>query len=190
MASREIEIRLCGSGGQGLLVAGAILAEALTLEGLRVAQSQSFEPTSRGGMSRTDLVASEGAVDFPLATALDCTLVLDDVALAPTTGLLKRGALVVVDRERVARAPDGDFSLHSLALQETATALGDARVANLVGLGALTRLAELCGAASLERAIRSTSPPRVIELNLEAAQAGHTLIEPSPGGIREGGGRA
>jgi 2-oxoglutarate ferredoxin oxidoreductase subunit gamma len=47
-APRVIEIRLCGSGGQGRLVAGAILAEALTLEGLSVAQSQSFEPTSRG----------------------------------------------------------------------------------------------------------------------------------------------
>ena len=42
LATREIEIRLCGSGGQGLLVAGAVLAEALTREGLRVAQSQSF----------------------------------------------------------------------------------------------------------------------------------------------------
>jgi 2-oxoglutarate ferredoxin oxidoreductase subunit gamma len=193
MGSREIEIRLCGSGGQGLLVAGAILAEALTLEGLRVAQSQSFEPTSRGGMSRTDLVGSGTAVDFPLATALDCALILDDVALAPTVGLLKQGGLVVVDRERVARAPDGDFSLHSLALHETATALGDARATNLVGLGALARLGELCSDASLERAIRSTSPPRFIELNLEAARAGHDLIEAAARAglaeIREGGRR-
>ena len=71
MASREIEIRLCGSGGQGLLVAGAILAEALTLEGLRVAQSQSFEPTSRGGMSRTDLVGSDGTVGSFIAEHVD-----------------------------------------------------------------------------------------------------------------------
>ncbi len=193
MAGREIEIRLCGSGGQGLLVAGGILAEALVLEGLWVAQSQSFEPTSRGGMSRTDLVGSEGAVDFPLVTALDCALILDDVALAPTTGLVKRGGLVVVDRERVARAPDGEFSVRSLALQETATALGDARVTNLVGLGALTRLGELCGDAALDRAIRSTSPPRFVELNLEAARAGRSLAEGTPAAgpaeIRKGGRR-
>jgi 2-oxoglutarate ferredoxin oxidoreductase subunit gamma len=180
VARREIEIRLCGSGGQGLLVAGAILAEALVLEGLWVAQSQSFEPTSRGGMSRTDLVGSDGAVDFPLATALDCALILDDVALAPTIGLVKQSGLVVVDRGRVAHAPGGDFSVHSLALHETATALGDARVTNLVGLGVLTRLGELCGDASLDRAIRRTSPPRFVELNLEAAQAGRSLIEATP----------
>ena len=177
LASREIEIRLCGVGGQGLLVAGAILAEALTLEGLRVAQSQSFEPTSRGGMSRTDLVASDAAVDFPLATALDCALILDQIAAFPTAGLVKRGGLVLLDRDRVPRPPDGDFALRSLALSELAKGLGDARVANLVGLGVLTRLAELCSDASLDRAIRSTSPARFVDLNLEAARAGRSLTK-------------
>ena len=176
-ALRKVEIRLCGSGGQGLLVAGAILAEALTLEGLRVAQSQSFEPTSRGGMSRSDLVASDGFVDFPLATALDCALILDQVAAVPTAGLMKRRGLVLLDRDRVPRGPKGDFALHSLALCELAKGLGDARVANLVGLGALTRLAKLCSDASLERAIRSTSPARFVDLNLEAAETGRCLIE-------------
>ena len=177
LASREIEIRLCGVGGQGLLVAGAILAEALTLEGLRVAQSQSFEPTSRGGMSRTDLVGSDGTVDFPLATTLDCALILDQIAAVPTAGMVKRRGLVLADRDRVPRPPDGDFALHSLALSESAKGLGDARVANLVGLGVLTRLAELCSDASLDRAIRSASPARFIDLNLEAARAGRSLTE-------------
>jgi 2-oxoglutarate ferredoxin oxidoreductase subunit gamma len=186
VAPREIEIRLCGSGGQGLLVAGAILAEALTLEGLCVAQSQSFEPTSRGGMSRTDLVGSDGAVDFPLATALDCALVLDQVAVGPLDGLLKRRGLVLVDRERVPRPPEGDFALHSLALRECAGRLGDARVANLVGLGALACLGALCSDASLDRAIRSISPGRFVDLNLEAARVGRGLTEETPpAGSRE-----
>jgi 2-oxoglutarate ferredoxin oxidoreductase subunit gamma len=191
VASREIEIRLCGSGGQGLLVAGAILAEALTLEGLRVAQTQSFEPTSRGGMSRTDLVASDCALDFPLATSLDCALILDQIAAGPTAALLKRQGLVLLDRERVPQPPRGDFALHSLALREVAKGLGDARVANLVGLGALAGLAELCGHESLERAIRSTSPTRFIDLNLEAARAGRRLtraLAPAcPADLAQGG---
>jgi 2-oxoglutarate ferredoxin oxidoreductase subunit gamma len=180
LASRGVEIRLCGSGGQGLLVAGAILAEALTLEGLRVAQSQSFEPTSRGGVSRTDLVGSDGVLDFPLATALDCALILDQIAVGRTARLLKRRGLVLMDQERVSRPPEGDFALHSLALGEVAQGLGDARVANLVGLGALTRLAGLCGDESLDRAIRSTSPARFTDLNLEAARAGRSLSEGMP----------
>jgi 2-oxoglutarate ferredoxin oxidoreductase subunit gamma len=191
VVSREIEIRLCGSGGQGLLVAGAILAEALTLEGLRVAQSRSFEPTTRGGMSRTDLVASDGAPDFPLATSLDCALILDQIAAAPTASLVKPRGLVLLDRERVPSPPPGDFALHAFSLRESARELGDARVANLVGLGALTRLAELCSDASLDRAIRSTSPTRFIDLNLEAARVGRSLTEavfaPVPVGIAEEG---
>jgi 2-oxoglutarate ferredoxin oxidoreductase subunit gamma len=184
VASREIEIRLCGSGGQGLLVAGAILAEALTIEGLRVAQSRSFEPTTRGGMSRTDLVASDGIVDFPLATSLDCALILDQIAAAPTARMVKRQGLVLLDRERVPSPPGGDFALHALSLRESARGLGDARVTNLVGLGALTRLAELCSDASLERAIRSVSPTRFIDLNLEAARAGRSLTEAMPPAVR------
>jgi 2-oxoglutarate ferredoxin oxidoreductase subunit gamma len=177
MAERELEIRLCGSGGQGLLVAGAILAEALKIEGMHVAQSQSYEPTSRGGMSRTDLVARDGVVDYPLATALDCALILDDVAAAPAARLVKPRGVVVTDCGRVPHPPDGDFVLHALALGEATAALGDARVTNLVGLGALIRLRALCADASLDRAIRSTSPPRFVDLNLQAARVGRGLAE-------------
>jgi 2-oxoglutarate ferredoxin oxidoreductase subunit gamma len=128
-------------------------------------------------MSRTDLVASDADIDFPLATALDCALVLDQIAAGPTAGLVKPRGLVLLDSDRVPSPPDGDFALHALALRETARALGDARVANLAGLGALTRLAALCSDASLERAIRSASPDRFVDLNLEAARAGRGLIE-------------
>ena len=98
---------------------------------------------------------------------------------------------MVTDRERVPRPPRGDFSLHSLALGESAKELGDPRVANLVGLGALTRLGALCSDASLDCAIRSVSPNRFVELNLEAARVGRSLTEVAlPAGaveIAEGG---
>jgi len=177
VAERKIEIRLCGTGGQGLLVAGAILAEAFKIEGLQVAQSQSYEPTSRGGMSRADLVAGDAAIDYPLATALDCALILDDIAAVPATSLVKPRGLVVVDRECVPHPPDGDFTLHCLALGEASTALGNPRATNLVGLGALTRLGELCSDASLDQAIQSTSPPRFVDLNLKAARVGRDLTQ-------------
>jgi len=175
VAERQLEIRLCGSGGQGLLVAGAVLAEALIREGLRVAQSQSYEPTSRGGMSRTDLVANQTGVDFPLAVMLDCALILDPIAGPPMVSMLKPGGMVVADRERLPNPPAGDFTVHSLPLAESARTLGDVRVTNLVGLGALTSLGELCREASLDQAIRSVSPSRFVELNLEAARAGRSL---------------
>ncbi|MCP5115732.1 MAG: 2-oxoacid:ferredoxin oxidoreductase subunit gamma, partial [bacterium] len=64
----NLEIRLSGAGGQGLILGGLILAEALVKDGWDVAKWQNFEPLSRGGASRSDLVASRGGVDFPLIT--------------------------------------------------------------------------------------------------------------------------
>ena len=61
-----LEIRFSGSGGQGLILAARILAAALVAQGRNVAQSQSYEPVSRGGLSRSDLVISDGEADFPL----------------------------------------------------------------------------------------------------------------------------
>jgi 2-oxoglutarate ferredoxin oxidoreductase subunit gamma len=133
-------------------------------------------------MSRTDLVGSDGVLDFPLATSLDHALILDQIAAGPTGELLKPGGLVLVDQERVPRPPQGDFALHALPLVDVAQGLGDVRVANLVGIGALVRLAGLCGDDALDAAIRSTSPTRFVELNLEAAEAGCRLTAalPSP----------
>ena len=84
----ELEIRLSGSGGQGLILAAGILAEAFVSEGRTVAQSQSYEPTSRGGLSRSDLVVSDGEADFPLVSELDYLVVLDQVAVAACSMLL------------------------------------------------------------------------------------------------------
>ena len=67
---KQLEIRLSGSGGQGLILAAGILAEALVAEGRSAAQSQSYEPTSRGGLSRSDLVVSDGEADYPLVTCM------------------------------------------------------------------------------------------------------------------------
>ena len=71
MSGTRVEIRLAGSGGQGLITGMQILFRALALEGRRAAQSQSYEPTSRGGFCYSDLVVSDDGDDYPLATKLD-----------------------------------------------------------------------------------------------------------------------
>ena len=83
------EIRKSGTGGQGLGLSGKMLAAALTSDGLHVAQSQSYEPTSRGGMSRSDLVVTPGIADYPLATKLDYLLILDERAMSISDGMIK-----------------------------------------------------------------------------------------------------
>jgi 2-oxoglutarate ferredoxin oxidoreductase subunit gamma len=172
----ELEIRLSGSGGQGLILSARILSEALTLEGRTVAQSQSYEPTSRGGLSRSDLVVGDDVPDYPLVTALDFLLILDQCAAEASSGLIKAGATVIADTRRVPAPPQGDFTLHALPLSETARGLGNERVANIVALGALVELSGVCRRDSLEQAIRARTPKGYLDLNLEAMAASARLV--------------
>jgi 2-oxoglutarate ferredoxin oxidoreductase subunit gamma len=185
----ELEIRLSGSGGQGLILSARILSEALTLEGRTVAQSQSYEPTSRGGLSRSDLVVSDGVPDYPLVTALDILLILDQCAAEASDGLIKAGATVLADSQRVTAAPRGDFALHALPLCQTARDLGSERVANIVALGALVELSAVCGRDSLEQAVRARTPKGYLDLNLEAMAAGGRLAAPDETRMSGGSGQ-
>ena len=171
-----MEIRFSGSGGQGLILAARILSSALVSEGRNVAQSQSYEPVSRGGLSRSDLVVSDGEADFPLGSKLGFLLVLDTAAAEASTDLLDESSVVLVDSELVTDPPVGDFKTHSLPFTETARKLGNKRVANIVALGALAGSSNICGAESLDAAVRAMTPAKFSDLNMEALAAGRAMV--------------
>ena len=173
----RMEIRIAGTGGQGLILSGKMLAEALAAMGKRVAQSQTYEPTSRGGYCNSDLVVSEGEVDYPLATQIDYLVLLDRLAVKPSWPLLKPGALVIHDTRLCPELPEGNVQAYALPLSRTAIDLGSERVANLVALGALAALAGLCPRKTLEQAVRASTPKSFLEINLDALAAGIVLGE-------------
>ena len=102
---QRTEIRLAGSGGQGLILGMHILFRALGLKGLRAAQSQSYEPTSRGGFCYSDVIASEDAADYPLVTRLDMMAALSQIGLDRSLAQLQPGGLLVVDERLVPEPP-------------------------------------------------------------------------------------
>jgi 2-oxoglutarate ferredoxin oxidoreductase subunit gamma len=170
------EIRLAGSGGQGLITGMHILFRALALEGKRAAQSQSYEPTSRGGFCYSDLVISEDSGDYPLATRLDMVAALSQVGLDRSLPLIRPGALLIVDERLVPDPPQADFDLHVLPIAATAVEAGSPRIANVVALGALARLGRLVADEILEQAVRLETPPKFADLNLAAARQGRALV--------------
>ena len=173
--AKEIEIRLSGSGGQGLMLGARILSEALSNDGLNVARSQSYEPTSRGGLSRSDLVVSQGEVDYPLVTALDYLVIMDQIAAHASIELLKPGAIVILDSSRVTSPPQGDFKIYSFPLTDIARKAGSSRVANIVALGALTGLGGPGEQEAMESALVDHAPRGFLELNLKAFKEGCQL---------------
>ena len=173
--SGRVEVRIGGTGGQGLILAAKMLADALAACGKHVAQSQSYEPTSRGGFCSADLVVADGEVDFPLATALDCLVLLDCMAVAPSWPLLKSGALVIADTRLCPELPEGDFRRYHLPLSRTALRLGSERITNIVALGALVALSGICERNLLEQALRAEAPRGFLDLNMDALKAGYSL---------------
>ena len=179
MRDARLEIRIGGTGGQGLILCAKMLADALCAIGRRVAQSQTYEPTSRGGYCNSDLVISGREVDFPLATALDCLVLLDRMAVKPSWPLLKPEALVIADTRLCPELPEGNYGVHHLPLSRTAIELGSERVANIVALGALAALGDICERKALEQAVRSETPKSFLDLNLDALAAGYRMGEQS-----------
>ncbi len=177
MRDARLEIRIGGTGGQGLILCAKMPAAALCATGRRVAQSQTYEPTSRGGYCNSDLVISDREVDFPLATAVDYLVLLDHLAIKPSWPLLKPGALVIADTRLCPELPEGDYRAHRLPLSRTAIELGSERVANIVALGALAALSGVCGRKALEQAVRAETPKSFLDLNLDAFAAGYRLGE-------------
>ncbi len=170
-----MQIRFSGSGGQGLILSARILAAALAGEGRFVAQSQAYEPTSRGGLSRSDLVVSDREVEYPLATRLDAVVILDQVAVPASAGLLGPETLVVVDESNVREAPEGGGRVVSLPMTARAREIGNARVANIVALGALAELTEIIDPDTLRDKMLGLVPERFRDLNAEAFDAGREM---------------
>jgi len=175
MRGQRIELRIGGTGGQGLILSAKILADALAAGAKRVAQTQSYEPTSRGGFCSADLVVADGEVDFPLATALDCLVLLDRMAVTPSWPLLKPRALVIADTRLCPELPAGDYQIHHLPLSRTALQLGSERVTNIVALGALAALSGIGDRNRLEQAVRAETPRGFFDLNMDALKAGYSL---------------
>jgi 2-oxoglutarate ferredoxin oxidoreductase subunit gamma len=99
----RVEFRLSGSGGQGLLLAGIVLADAAIQDGKNAVQTQSYGPEARGGASKSEVVISDGEIDYPKATAPDFLLALTTDAYRNYGLPMKRGT-IIVDSTEIGRA--------------------------------------------------------------------------------------
>src|SRR6266581_9022196 len=119
--SGRYELRFSGAGGQGLILAGVIMAEAAAIyDGKQAVQSQSYGPEARGGASKSEVIISEGPVDYPKATTVDALLAMTQEACDKYTHDLKEGGVLLVDSDLVKRLPAGKFKTVSFPIINTA----------------------------------------------------------------------
>lgn len=168
------EFRLSGSGGQGLLLAGIVLAEAAILEDKFAIQTQSYGPEARGGSSKAEVVISASDIDYPKATDPDFLLALTQDAYK-VYGKLQGKGLIIVDSS-VILDPAIKARTTSLPILETAEkVIGKKVVANIVALGVLGGMSGIVAADTLEKAVINRVPKGTEELNIKALRAGLEL---------------
>ena len=172
--SFRYEIRLSGSGGQGLILAGKILAEAAAVyDNKNATQSQSYGPEARGGSSRSEVIVSDEEIDFPKAVNIDLLLAFTQEACDKYYKDLKDAGILLVDSGYVTNIPKGKFKVHSLPINEIAEKeVGKSLVANIVALGIITELTKVISQQAVESAILSRVPKGTEDLNLRAFRTG------------------
>jgi 2-oxoglutarate ferredoxin oxidoreductase subunit gamma len=174
------EIRIAGAGGQGVVTAGRILAEAAILCGRASTHSQVYGPQARGGASRSDVVIATEAIGFPLADDIDLLVILSSEAFSRYKPELREHGRLIVDgdcaRECLnGRGYDGDIGQYPV-VEKARSISGGQLVAGVVALGVLQSLAEVVDAEALRQAVAAGVPARHKELNLKALEAGMQLV--------------
>ncbi len=177
MATRY-EVRLSGSGGQGLVLGGVILAEAVALyEGINAVQTQSYGPEARGGASKSEVIISDSDIDYPKATKIDLLLALTQEACEKYSPDLKDGGIILADSRMVTELPKGDYKVYHLPIIDTAKEkVGKVFVANIVALGAIAGLIDEVSFESIEKAVLKRVPKGTEELNKRALKLGYELV--------------
>ena len=160
------EIRIAGSGGQGIIMAGIILAEAAILDGKYVTQSQNYGPETRGGTSVSEVILSDMEVDYPKAMELDLLVALTQEACDRNLPDMKGEGLVVVDSDLVQRVLWG--RLATLPFQQIAQKAGEERAINMAALGAIAAFSTEISSASLKRVMAKRLPSAKVAVNRRA----------------------
>ncbi|NCO60718.1 MAG: 2-oxoglutarate ferredoxin oxidoreductase subunit gamma [Deltaproteobacteria bacterium CG_4_8_14_3_um_filter_51_11] len=172
MSGRRYEVRLSGSGGQGIIMAAILLAEgAAVYGGKQVAQTQSYGPEARGGASKAEVVISNEPIDYPKALVPDLLLAMNQASCDLYSKDIKREGIIIIDSTNVGQPPPG----RTIAIPFTGIArreIGKEFAANMVALGAVSCLCPEVTEGAVEAALMARVPPGTRTLNLKAFKTG------------------
>jgi 2-oxoglutarate ferredoxin oxidoreductase subunit gamma len=174
--SKRYEVRLAGTGGQGVILAGIILADAAVRDGLNAVQTQSYGPEARGSASRSEVIISDEDIHYPQVIEADMMLCMSQEACDRYSGRLRKEGLLVLDADHVTRAPT-TRAVRAHMTQTATEVTGQGLGANVVGLGILAGLTNIVSRPALEEAVRARVPKGTVDMNLKALAAGYGIAE-------------
>jgi len=174
------EIIVSGFGGQGIALAGQLIAAAATAEGRNVVWTPAHGPEMRGGESNCTVVVADEPIGSPVVAQPDTAIVMDRPSLEKLRNTVGGGGLMMINSSLVAARPRRQsLRVHQVPATHLAEELGDPRVANIVMLGAFIEVDRLVSPTSVRHALRDLLPHRrrqMLELNECALERGMRYI--------------
>jgi 2-oxoisovalerate ferredoxin oxidoreductase beta subunit len=173
-------IKIAGFGGQGVLMLGEILAEAGLMEGLQVSWLPSYGPEMRSGTSNCHVRISDSPIDSPMVTRPNVLLALNEPSLEKFHSTVVTGGWVFYNGTALPPALQAREDVHYIMLPfaKLADELGEARVGNIVMLGALLQATQLLTAEAVDAALRKhVKTERWLALDRKALEAGHGAVK-------------
>lgn len=172
----DFSIILAGFGGQGILSAGKMTAEAALIEGHEVSWFPSYGPEMRGGTANCSVVISDEIIGSPVINDADVLIALNQPSLEKFEEQLKPGGIIIIDSSLIKITPQRtDIRFIPIASSEIANELGNMAYATIVLLGCLSASTGCFKRESFEAALREVLPERryhMIPANLEAFDKG------------------
>ena len=171
------EIRIAGTGGMGVVLAGVIMGNAAVLAGLNAVQSQSYGSEARGTAAKSEVIISDGDSHYPKVRKSDIFVVMSQKALEMYLQDTKENSVLIVDPDLVDTSElESRFEIIKVPAMKTADEMGLRLISNMIMLGALGKKIEEITPEALEKAVTQSVPEKYLELNLKAVKAGADFV--------------
>ena len=171
---------IAGFGGQGVVLAGKLIASAAVREGREVVWAPSYGPEMRGGPVQCTVIVSAARIGSPEVSLADSLLLMDQASAPKFASRVRPSGLVLLNSTLVKEcAPPGGVEVLRIPGTEAAEALGDQRVANVIMLGAFLARRPVVSADSLVAVMREMAggKEKLLDINLRAMDRGRQLAE-------------
>ena len=178
----QSEVTFAGFGGQGIMMAGKLLAYAGMEEGKNVVWLPSYGPEMRGGTAYCVVIISKSAISSPIIKHPQCCAVMNRPSLDKFAPLIRPGGKLLINSSLINVSSDRtDIDILHVPANEIALKCGTGKAANMVMLGAYAGMLKNVDARTIRKMIRKEfeAKPKFIKVNLDAFNKGYRLATSS-----------
>jgi len=168
-----------GSGGQGVITAAIILAEAAVVhEGLYAIQAQSYGPEARGGATRSDVIISDSVIHFPKVVFPNYLVTLTQEAYNKYNSMIVPGGTIITDKRYVTPRRNSDAIQKEYNIYDSVVEhIGNPVVVNVCMLGIVIQLTKIVKPESVIKTLKNRMNSKFLEINEKALMLGIKMAE-------------